>query len=187
MSNKRKSLSKKLRFEVFKRDNFHCQYCNASPPEVPLEIDHLIPVSKGGENLIDNLVTACFDCNRGKSNRGKSNILMDIVPPPLSETIERRRVAQLQYLEYKKVLKKDKKIIKDDINSVELIYNNSFEDYLFSNKFRITVKSFIKKLGVSKVEESMESACIKIYWDEQKVLKYFCGICWKTIKGDVYE
>ena len=63
---KRKSLSKKTRFEVFKRDGFICQYCGNSPPAVILEIDHIKPFKAGGSNEIDNLLTSCFDCNRGK-------------------------------------------------------------------------------------------------------------------------
>ena len=65
----RKSLSKKIRFEVFKRDNFTCQYCGAKAPDRILEIDHITAVSKGGKDDIMNLITSCFDCNRGKSNR----------------------------------------------------------------------------------------------------------------------
>ena len=56
-----------LRFRVFERDDFKCQYCGRSRDDgVTLEVDHVIPRSKGGANVIDNLVTACFDCNRGK-------------------------------------------------------------------------------------------------------------------------
>ncbi len=66
---KRKSLSKKVRFEVFKRDSFKCQYCGSSAPDVVLQVDHIKAVSKGGDNDLMNLVTACFDCNSGKSNR----------------------------------------------------------------------------------------------------------------------
>jgi 5-methylcytosine-specific restriction endonuclease McrA len=46
VANTRKPLSKKLRFEVFKRDGFSCQYCGAHPPDVLLEIDHVIPVKR---------------------------------------------------------------------------------------------------------------------------------------------
>ena len=56
---KRKQLSKTLRFEVFKRDSFKCQYCGKSAPEVTLEVDHIIPVAKGGSNEIFNLITSC--------------------------------------------------------------------------------------------------------------------------------
>lgn len=60
------AISKSKRFEIFKRDNFTCQYCGQRPPNVVLECDHLHPVSKGGTDADDNLITACWDCNRGK-------------------------------------------------------------------------------------------------------------------------
>ena len=65
---KRKAIPKKIRFEVFKRDKFSCQYCGQKAPDVILHVDHLDPVSKGGTNEILNLVTSCVDCNSGKSN-----------------------------------------------------------------------------------------------------------------------
>ena len=66
---KQRSMSKKLRFEIFKRDGFTCQYCGRQPPEVVLEVDHIQPVSKGGVNDPLNLTTSCQDCNRGKGDR----------------------------------------------------------------------------------------------------------------------
>ena len=69
MEQKRKNISKKTRFEVFKRDNFTCQYCGRSAPDVILEIDHINPIKNGGDNNILNLITSCFDCNRGKGKR----------------------------------------------------------------------------------------------------------------------
>lgn len=63
---KRKAVSKKIRFEVFKRDSFKCQYCGAEAPDVVLHIDHIKPVSKRGTNAILNLITACEACNTGK-------------------------------------------------------------------------------------------------------------------------
>ena len=64
----RQTISKKLRFEVYKRDKFTCQYCGRKAPDVVLNIDHIMPVSKGGTNDILNLITTCFECNNGKSN-----------------------------------------------------------------------------------------------------------------------
>jgi 5-methylcytosine-specific restriction endonuclease McrA len=61
----------RLRFEVLKRDNFKCCACGASPakdPSVDLHIDHVIPWSKGGETVLDNLQTLCSACNIGKSD-----------------------------------------------------------------------------------------------------------------------
>jgi hypothetical protein len=62
----RVSISKRLRFEIFKRDNFTCQYCGKTSPDVLLEVDHIKPLAGGGKNDILNLVTSCRDCNRGK-------------------------------------------------------------------------------------------------------------------------
>lgn len=70
---KRKNISNKTRFEVFKRDNFTCQYCGKSAPEVVLNVDHIEPVSKGGSNDISNLITSCFECNNGKGNKKLSD------------------------------------------------------------------------------------------------------------------
>ena len=57
-----------LRWEVLKRDAFTCQYCGRSAPEVKLEVDHITPVSEGGKDTKENLVTACYSCNRGRSS-----------------------------------------------------------------------------------------------------------------------
>jgi len=66
---KRKAISTRTRFEVFKRDSFKCQYCGSSAPDVLLEVDHINPVANGGTNDILNLITACEKCNGGKSDK----------------------------------------------------------------------------------------------------------------------
>ena len=69
--NKRVGIGNTLRFQILIRDNFTCQYCGVNKEEdgVKLEVDHIVPVSKGGTNNKSNLTTACFKCNRGKSNK----------------------------------------------------------------------------------------------------------------------
>lgn len=60
-------VSTRTRFEVFKRDDFTCKYCGRKSPEVVLECDHVVPVCEGGSSDPINLVTSCWDCNRGKA------------------------------------------------------------------------------------------------------------------------
>lgn len=66
----RSNISRRLRFEVLKRDGHTCRYCGASAPDVTLTVDHVVPVSLGGSDDPSNLVAACVDCNSGK---GSSN------------------------------------------------------------------------------------------------------------------
>ncbi|MFB6568261.1 HNH endonuclease [Streptomyces noursei] len=62
------AVSKRLRYEILRRDSHTCRYCGATAPDVPLRIDHVTPVALGGADTPDNLVTACQDCNSGKSS-----------------------------------------------------------------------------------------------------------------------
>jgi len=57
------------RFNVFLRDRFTCQYCSSQHPTPDLTFDHLIPRSKGGRTVWDNVVTACTHCNLRKGYR----------------------------------------------------------------------------------------------------------------------
>ena len=65
----RKSISKRLRFEVFARDGFSCRYCGASSETAKLVVDHIHPVCQGGTNDPANLITACEPCNQGKGGK----------------------------------------------------------------------------------------------------------------------
>lgn len=87
MAKERVGISKKLRFEVFKRDKFTCQYCGKKAPDVVLHCDHIRPVADDGPTDILNLVTSCADCNMGKGARGLSD----------QATLEKQR-AQLEEL-----------------------------------------------------------------------------------------
>lgn len=69
-------MSPKKRFAVLYRCGFRCVYCGRRPPEVELEVDHFIPVTAGGEEIDENYVAACRECNIGK---GVTIIRDDIV------------------------------------------------------------------------------------------------------------
>lgn len=177
---KRKSISKKVRFEVFKRDSFKCQYCGDTPPKVVLELDHINPVSKGGDNDIDNLVAACFDCNRGKSDK-----LLTTLP----KTVEEKRLLISEKEEQIKAFKNLQKQIKSrttrQLNSVRKVFQESFDYSNFSKSTEKTIRlQFIPQLPHHEIEDSMELACERFPDDDSGAVRYFFGICWNKIKGE---
>jgi hypothetical protein len=63
------TVSKRLRYEILRRDNYACRYCGRSAPEVKLTVDAVVPEALGGSHKDPaNLVAACADCNSGKTS-----------------------------------------------------------------------------------------------------------------------
>jgi hypothetical protein len=92
----RKPISNSIRFEVFKRDAFTCQYCGAKAPEVILNVDHINAVVSGGSNEIINLITSCFNCNSGKGARALNDTaIIEKQRKQIEELNERRTQLEL--------------------------------------------------------------------------------------------
>jgi hypothetical protein len=67
-----RSISLRMRFRILLRDSFKCQACGASPATdvgTELQVDHILPWSRGGETIEGNLQTKCKKCNLGKGNQ----------------------------------------------------------------------------------------------------------------------
>ncbi len=65
----RKPIPLKTRYQILERDNNRCVKCGATAKESKLEVDHIVPVSQGGDDSHNNLQTMCWECNRGKKDR----------------------------------------------------------------------------------------------------------------------
>ncbi len=151
---KRKSISARTRFEVFKRDSFKCQYCGASAPDVLLEVDHINPVANGGTNDILNLVTACEGCNGGKSDKllsdsgavGKQRTQLELLQA-------RREQLDLMFQWQKSLSNLDDEVV--DRLSDEW---HARTGYLFSDHGRAIIRKHVKKYGVTEVLAAIEIA-----------------------------
>ncbi|MFH6984316.1 HNH endonuclease [Marinoscillum luteum] len=96
------------RHNVFKRDQFSCQYCGASKD---LTLDHLIPKSKGGKSSWTNLVTACKNCNARKGDYRPEDVGLKLTSKPvrpsyvmfLRSTTKSLREDWIPYLERKAI------------------------------------------------------------------------------------
>lgn len=173
------AITKKIRFEVFKRDGFRCAYCGKTPPQTTLEVDHIDPKSKGGKDDINNLLTSCFDCNRGKRD-----IPLSKAPAKLSENLEILQEQENQLKEYRKFIKKIESRVNKDIQDINEVYKETYPGWEFSDNFKQTsLKRFLGLLPKHEIIDSLRLAIAKKGKRRDIVTQYFCGICWHKIKG----
>lgn len=183
MKNKRKSLSPKQRFEVFKRDSFRCQYCGKTAPDVLLEVDHIKPVKEGGTNDIINLITACKDCNRGKGARLlDDNSVIEKQRAQLEELNERRQQLEMM-MEWRNGLRdfEDRQI--DIIESRLAVATGSY----LTERDKASYRRALKKYGLPLMLDSVDAAISQyLLFDEDgepidesvtKVFDYVVKIC----------
>lgn len=174
----REPISKTVRFEVFKRDGFACQYCGAHPPDAILEVDHINPVANGGGREEDNLVTACFNCNRGKGAR-----LLSAVPLSLAEKAAMASEMEAQIRGYSDVMTAIRDRIEDDAwrvaDTLQPGASSGWDAAWFES-----VKRFVTKIGLAECLEAADIARAKKPYSLPQRFRYFCGICWRKIESE---
>lgn len=174
----RKPISKKTRFEVFKRDRFTCQYCGRKAPDVLLHVDHIHPVKEGGTNDITNLITACSDCNLGKGARLLSDSEeMSKKHNQLAELQERREQLEMMYQwELSLVDSSDDSVER----AVDLIIELTGRGLTDTGKAKI--RSYISNFGISDVLDSIRIAFTQYkcdtFEDWENAFSKIYGICW---------
>jgi hypothetical protein len=171
----RKAISKKTRFEVFKRDSFKCQYCGRSAPDVILNVDHILPVSRGGKNVIMNLITACFACNNGKGARELSdNAAISKQKSQLDELAQKR--------EQLGMLVEWRESLIDAMDQEVRLIKIEFEKYTeceLTEHGIASMRGMIKQFGYDEVVLAISIAAGK-FRDRNKaqIINYIAGICW---------
>jgi len=149
----REPLSKRIRFEVFKRDGFTCQYCGKKAPEVVLHVDHITPVSKGGKNDLLNLVTSCSDCNLGKGARELSDSsVVEKQRQQLEELQERRDQIEMM-LNWKSSLLD---LETEQARGAASYWEKLAPGWSVSGDGVADIKKWIAKFGLDEVIESMK-------------------------------
>lgn len=158
---KRAAISKRLRFEVFKRDSFTCQYCGRSAPDVVLHIDHVNPVASGGEADILNLITSCLDCNLGKGARELSDdSALQKQRAQLAELNERREQLEMM-VQWREGLRS---INDDAIGKLEDLFTQ-LTGRVFSEFGRKKVKGWLRRYEFAALYAAMEDAA-GTYWKD---------------------
>ena len=161
---KRSTLSKKTRFNVFKRDLFTCQYCGKKSPDVILEVDHIKPVCDGGDDNIINLITSCFDCNRGKRGEPLSkNSELEKQENELSEQFQKMQ----EFIEATKIREKAMALDETAKNYVCDAWSELC-DYDLSLVGATKALKLIKKYGFKNFMEAMQTSLNQYYEKTQQ-------------------
>jgi len=172
-------MTPKKRFNIFHRDGFTCQYCGKKPPEVILEVDHIIPVSKGGNDDEDNLITSCFECNRGKTNK-KLEDVPERIEHNLEEIKERKKQLK-EYYNYKEEVERRNYAIMSELCD----YWSELWDYQCGLNVRgeAGVRRFLKDFDKLEIKDAMAKARYKVNSNSEDSLKYFYGIMWTKLRN----
>jgi hypothetical protein len=179
----RKSITKKTRFEVFKRDGFKCVYCGACAPEAVLVVDHIDPVAKGGANEIVNYATACQPCNAGKSDRKlDDNSTLQKQRRQLDELNTRREQLEMM-LAWRNTLKQG---LDDELECARAAWAENVPGWTISAEPAMKLlRKFVKKHGLAAVLDAIEIAAENYAKRdaEGRVASEFAQLAWKKIGG----
>lgn len=180
----RKPVSTRTRFEIFKRDKFVCQYCGNSPPSIVLHVDHIVPISEGGTNALENLLTSCVECNLGKSS-----VPLQSVTKPIKESIALEKERAAQVAQYNAMLRElraerdaDFKLVSDALISAQ---GKNPSEFVIAGQCAASVKAILRRIPAEKILEAAEIADCRFSFQSNyyQTLKYFFGICWRMVSG----
>lgn len=174
---KRKQISTRQRFEVFKRDGFVCQYCGAHPPTAILHVDHIHPVKDGGTNDQDNLITSCVSCNLGKSA-----VPLNSVPQSLKDKAALIKEQERQIAGYNEIFMQKRRRLEESAWEVAMALENDQQLELYSTARLRSIKLFVEKLGLPQTLDHAERAYDRVDVRTDGGFRYFCGCCWNDIR-----
>nr|WP_280465651.1 HNH endonuclease [Nocardia brasiliensis] len=179
------TVSRRLRFEILRRDNHTCRYCGTSAPDAPMTVDHVIPVALGGSDEPSNLITACKDCNAGKSSIAPDG-------PQVAEVNERalRWTAALQQAAAEREIEyQNQKAIAADFR--ERWESQGWDHLSYASRpvplpsgFANSVQRLLSAgLSFSDFDELIEVTMTTTTVAAENKWQYFCGCCWKRVKA----
>lgn len=174
------AVSKRLRYEILRRDNHACRYCGATAPDIPLTVDHVVPTALGGDDDPSNLVTACQPCNAGKSaSSPDAPIVADVAADALRWARAMERAVQIQASQ----------------RQAEQDYFDAFANHWHLYEYKgspliplesdhlNSLRNFYRAgLAVSELHYAADEAMGARHIPTSRVWRYFCGICWRLIE-----
>jgi hypothetical protein len=174
------TVSRRLRFEILRRDGHACRYCGAKAPDVELTIDHVKPVALGGTDVPENLVTACRACNAGKTSvPADSPTVADVAADALRWKLAIEEVVRWRAL--------DMAVLADQVTRFDAdwrAWTSTFDDKPFprDTNWPDSVERFLELgLTIDILRHYIGVAMRNQRLGYHDRWAYFCGCCWREI------
>lgn len=177
------AVSKRLRYEILRRDNHTCRYCGASAPDVPLRVDHVTAVALGGTDSPDNLVTACEPCNSGKSSMpADAALVSDVADSALHWAAAIKQAAE-ELRAQAEPKRAYRAAFQQAWNEWTWERNGKREPHELEDGWKSSIDNF-REAGLPAevwpdiIEKAMTNKTVKA----ENLFRYSCGIAWRMIR-----
>lgn len=176
------AVTKRLRFEILRRDGFRCTYCGSSPSDgAELHVDHVVPQALGGTDDPSNLTTSCADCNAGKSS--SSPTPEQVAAVEAADLTWRHQVAEA--LEAIKLEHEERAVL---VDSFAGIWDSWHWTDQSGNQHRLGKAANWRSTVGLMLDRGMDlehlNMCVEIAMNANPddEWAYFCGVVWRTLK-----
>lgn len=181
------AVSKRLRYEVLRRDNHACRYCGATAPDAPLRVDHVTPVALGGSDAPTNLVTACEPCNSGKtSSTPDASLVADVSADALRwANAMKQAVEELKAQTQPKTAYREH--FKQSWNEWTREANGKKKHFDLPDGWKTSIDGFRdaclpEDVWPDIIEKAMTNKTVRA----DNIFRYCCGIAWRMV-GELQE
>lgn len=175
------AVTKRLRFEVLRRDGFACRYCGAKAPHVELTVDHVTPRALGGTDTADNLVAACQPCNAGKTSSSPSEPTVADVAADALRWSAAVRAAQ-------GMLAARERLADDQIEQ----FDRSWRSWTWTDDAGVAChvsrpsdwETSIRTMLAAGLTSETLQICVTVAMraNPHDTWTYFCGVAWSTLR-----
>lgn len=178
------TVTKRMRFEILRRDNHACRYCGATAPEAKLVVDAVVPEALGGSHKDPaNLVTACESCNSGKSATPPDAALVAEIADDALRWSQAMRVATAAALADREARVADQEAFLDSWSSWACGSGSSRAEIPLDPAWRVTVD----QLRSAGLPLEILTDCVSIAMSQHKIadascFKYMCGVAWGKLR-----
>jgi hypothetical protein len=177
------AVSKRLRYEILRRDENTCRYCGGRVPDVVLTVDHVVPTALGGSDDPSNLVAACKDCNAGKtSSSPDAPLVADVAEKAVQWAQAITRWARQRIDD-----RYERDCYVDQFTDAWDIWGYGPDDDRKQvpkpGGWKATIWQFYETgLPVEELEDAITIACGRDRVQLEEKFRYMCGVAWKQVE-----